>query len=64
MKVLWVINQCIPAIARDLNIEVPNKEGWLTGLSERILEDKDNKIELSVFSIPITFTPVFTRILP
>ena len=49
MKVLWVINQCIPAIARDLNIEVPNKEGWLTGLSERILEDKDNKIELSVF---------------
>ena len=49
MRVLWVCNQCIPAIAKDLNIEVPNKEGWLTGLSEKILADKDNEIELSIF---------------
>ncbi|MBO4347701.1 MAG: glycosyltransferase family 4 protein [Lachnospiraceae bacterium] len=49
MRVLWVCNQCIPAIAKNLNIEVPNKEGWLTGLSERILADKESGIELSVF---------------
>ena len=48
MRVLWVINQCIPVIAKHLNIEVPNKEGWLTGLSEKILEDKNNGIELGV----------------
>ena len=48
MRVLWVINQCIPVIAKHLNIEVPNKEGWLTGLSERILADENNNIELGV----------------
>ena len=49
MKVLWVTNQCIPVIAKNIDIDVPNKEGWLTGLSEKLIADKENGIELSVF---------------
>ena len=48
MRVLWVCNQCIPVIAKHLNIEMPNKEGWLTGLSEKILSDQERNIELGV----------------
>ena len=48
MRVLWVCNQCIPVIAKHLNIEMPNKEGWLTGLSEKILSDPERNIELGV----------------
>ena len=48
MRVLWVINQCIPVIAKHLNIEVPNKEGWLTGLSEKLIAEKDNDLSLGI----------------
>ena len=48
MRVLWVINQCIPVIAKHLNIEVPNKEGWLTGLSEKLIAEKDNDFSLGI----------------
>ena len=47
MRVLWVCNQCIPVIAKHLNIEVPNKEGWLSGLSEKLIAE-DSGIELGV----------------
>ena len=48
MRVLWVVNQCIPVIAKHLNIEVPNKEGWLTGLSEKLIAEKDNDLTLGI----------------
>lgn len=48
MRVLWVCNQCIPVISRHLNIKVSNKEGWLAGLSEKILSENDGSIELGV----------------
>lgn len=46
MRVLWVCNQCIPVIAKHLNIEIPNKEGWLSGLSEKLIAEKDKELEL------------------
>lgn len=48
MKILWVCNQCIPVIAKHLNMEVSNKEGWLTGLSEKLLSQKDRDLELGI----------------
>jgi len=48
MRILWVCNQCIPLIAKHLNINVPNKEGWLTGLSEKLIDDKDEDMVLGI----------------
>lgn len=48
MRVLWVCNQCIPAIANNLNMNIGNKEGWLTGLSERLLLEKEKDFKLAV----------------
>ncbi len=49
MKVLWLCNIMLPVIARQLYLEVSNKEGWLSGLAEAVLERRqENGIELSV----------------
>lgn len=48
MRVLWVCNQCIPAVARHLQMNTGNKEGWLAGLSERILSEKNEDLKLGV----------------
>ena len=49
MKVLWLCNIMLPVIARQLHLEVSNKEGWLSGLAEAVLEKRhENGIELSV----------------
>lgn len=49
MKVLWVCNIMLPIVAEYLGLEVNNKEGWLTGLADRILSNSDdNQIELAV----------------
>lgn len=37
MRVLWVCNIILPVIAEELGMPVSNKEGWLSGLSSRIL---------------------------
>lgn len=53
MKVLWVCNIMLPMVAQYLGLEASNKEGWLTGLADMILKNKqDNAIELAV-SCPI-----------
>ena len=36
MKVLWVCNIMLPAIAGALHKEASNKEGWLSGLLEQV----------------------------
>ena len=36
MRVLWVCNIAIPILATQLNLPVSNREGWLTGLLEKI----------------------------
>ncbi len=49
MKVLWVCNIMLPIVAKHLNQKTSNKEGWLTGLSNTILEKQSkNGIELGV----------------
>lgn len=49
MKILWVCNIMLPVVATYLGREVNNKEGWLTGLSDKILQNqKENHIELAV----------------
>ena len=37
MKVLWVCNIMIPAIAKRLNLPCSNREGWLSGLLDRVV---------------------------
>lgn len=49
MRVLWVCNIMLPAIARQLNLPCSNREGWLSGLLERIaLEQSRNPVELGI----------------
>jgi len=48
MRVLWVCNRILPVVAKELNMDAGNKEGWLAGLSERILEEKNTELELGV----------------
>ena len=38
MRVLWICNIMLPRIAHKLGMEVNNKEGWITGLMEAVLE--------------------------
>ena len=49
MKVLWLCNVIMPMIAEQLNLEVTNKEGWISGLADVVLKNaQDNGLELSV----------------
>lgn len=49
MKVLWLCNVVLPMIARQLNMEATNKEGWISGLAAVVLEKRaENGIELAV----------------
>lgn len=48
MRVLWLCNRALPVVAAELNIDAGNKEGWLTGLSERIMEEKNEELTLGV----------------
>lgn len=49
MKVLWICNVMLPMAAEYLGQEAGNKEGWLTGLAETILQNRaSNEIELAV----------------
>lgn len=54
MKVLWLCNIVLPVIARELHMEVSNKEGWISGMADILLEKQaENGIELSVaFPVP------------
>lgn len=58
MKVLWICNIMLPVVAKFLGKEVSNKEGWLSGLFDKIIENQaDNHIELAVaFPIPLSGT--------
>lgn len=49
MRVLWLCNVMLPAIAEQLGIEASNKEGWLSGLADMVLKDAGgNGPELAV----------------
>lgn len=48
MKVLWLCNIVLPVIAKEIGVEESNKEGWLSGISEALLAEKENKITLGI----------------
>lgn len=49
MRVLWLCNIMLPAIAEELGVAASNKEGWLTGLAEQLIRHREeNGIELGV----------------
>lgn len=54
MKVLWVCNIMLPAIAKQLGEPYSNREGWLTATLERFLqEQRRNQITLGI-AFPVT----------
>lgn len=49
MKVLWLCNVILPVIARQLNMEGSNKEGWISGLADGLLKTQgETGIELTI----------------
>lgn len=49
MKVLWVCNIMLPAIAKQLGVDYSNREGWLSGLLDRVVQEQGrNRIELAI----------------
>lgn len=49
MRILWLCNIMLPAVAEHLHKEASSKEGWLTGLSSRILQEQpENQLTLGV----------------
>ncbi len=48
MRVLWICNIMLPVIAKQLGVSHSNKEGWLSGLAERILAEGNSSITLGV----------------
>lgn len=49
MKVLWVCNIMVPIIARQLGVSYSSREGWLSGLLDRVLQEQvSNRIELGI----------------
>ena len=49
MKVLWVCNIMPPIIARQLGVSYSNREGWLSGILDRVAQEQGrNRIELGI----------------
>ncbi len=49
IRVLWLCNFMLPAVAGKLGMEATNKEGWISGLASVVLKrQQDNDIHLSV----------------
>lgn len=54
MKILWICNVALPEIARKLNMEASNKEGWLSGIAHAVLENRTGEqVEIMIaFPVP------------
>ena len=65
IKVLWLCNMMLPMIAQHFRLEASNKEGWLSGLAEVMLERKaENGIELAIaFPAPQQLLPAGEEVL-
>ncbi|MBQ8591675.1 MAG: glycosyltransferase family 4 protein [Lachnospiraceae bacterium] len=48
MKILWVCNIMLPFVAEALGCPASNKEGWLTGIAKKIIENADAGVKLAV----------------
>ncbi len=47
-RVLWICNIMMPVIAENLSLPYSNREGWLTGNFNRIMNEKEKQIELGI----------------
>ena len=59
MRILWLCNLILPAVAKELGLEASNKEGWVVGLAEKVLSNqKDNDMTFAIAApIPDTALP-------
>lgn len=48
MRILWVCNIMLPAIAKKLGCAYSVREGWLSGILDRLTEDKAAGVELGI----------------
>ena len=48
MRVLWVCNIMLPAVAVELGMEYSVREGWLSGILSRILRRAEADVELGI----------------
>ncbi|TCL59453.1 glycosyl transferase family 1 [Kineothrix alysoides] len=48
MRILWLCNIMLPAIAESLELPYSNREGWLTGIYERMSKDDRKQVELGI----------------
>ena len=65
MRVLWICNIMLPAVAEYLGLEASNKEGWLTGLLTAILKNhEENDIALGVCFPAMGELAQFSREIP
>ena len=46
-RVLWVCNIMLPAIAQELNLPYSNREGWLSGIFEKV-KGREESFKLGV----------------
>lgn len=54
MRVLWVCNIMMPEIAVQLGLPFSNREGWLTAMMDRFLQEQHrNKVKLGI-AFPVT----------
>lgn len=48
MKILWICNIMLPVIAEKLDLPFSNREGWLSGLVDRLLTKNAGQIQLGI----------------
>ena len=48
LKVLWICNIMLPVIAKELGLPYSNREGWLSGIFQQLLDEKEQKMQLGV----------------
>ena len=47
-RVLWICNIMLPMIAEELGLPYSNREGWLSGVLQQLLQEEEQKIELGI----------------
>ena len=66
MRVLWICNIMLPMIAEQLNLPYSNREGWLSGLADKLLSRNAGEIQLGICfpveSVFNTYSTPFSRI--
>ncbi len=63
MRILWLCNIMLPAIAEHLNLSYSNREGWLTGVYNRFAGERESKAELGIcFPMDSSQNAVFGRV--